>query len=749
MAIPFSEPKGAFMKFFKLNRIVLVSTIAGTLFFSAFFTYRHISVAEIPIESYAFALSRKGPDVASDKFSGSGMEKGYGGILVPEKDQAEVDIEVYKYLKYNHYKKVTMDDNLSSKIFDRYLDDLDSSHSYFIADDISEFERYRFFLDDAIIEGELEPAYQIFNRFQDRVIDRQKFMIKMIKAGFGDMDFSIDEAIDVDRQDAPWPKNSAEINELWRKRLKNEVLNLKLAGKELPDIQTLLLKRYTNQLNRVKQRNSEDVFRTYMNSFTQIYDPHTQYFSPRVSENFDIHMRLSLEGIGAVLQNKNEYTMVVRLIPAGPADKSGLIKPGDRIIGVGQGADSNVVDVVGWRLDDVVELIRGPKKTVVNLEIIPVDAVDDHQTRLINITRNTVKLEEQAAQKKLITLDQGDRPYKIGIINLPAFYIDFNAYQKGDKNYRSTTRDVRKLVEELMAEKVDGIIIDLRDNGGGALQEAQSLTGLFIKEGPVVQVRGARGYRRVLKDTDPEIVYDGPLLVLINRMSASASEIFAGAIQDYHRGIVVGSQSFGKGTVQALEHLRRGQLKMTQGKFYRISGNSTQHKGIIPDIVYPTIYDKEKIGESALPEAMEWDKINSVDYHAYASLMEIIHHLQAQHKNRIKSDPGFEYLEQGIALLEEARKKDKISLNEMARKKEREESELFRLELENKKRVYLGMKPLKSVNELEKEDDPEEAGISIEDEGKEDPFDPILAETEKILLDYILISNEKYAQTVN
>ncbi len=733
------------MKFIKHNRIILISTIACITLFSGLFVYTHSTNKQFFLESSAFALSKKSHPALPDVSSLPIEENNADGIFFPQKKQSGVNIEIFKHLKYNHYKKVPVDDQLSTKIFERYLDDLDSTRSYFLSDDIKEFQIYRYNLDDALKKGELEPAYSIFNRFQTRVIDRQEFMIKMINMGLENIDFSIEETIDIDRKDVPWSTNKTVLDELWRKRLKNEVLNLKFAGKSLSNIQELLLKRYTSQLNRVKQRNSEDVFRTYMNSFTQIYDPHTQYFSPRVSENFNIQMKLSLEGIGAVLQSKNEYTKIVRLISAGPADKSGLLKPGDRIVGVGQGADSHVVDVIGWRLDDVVELIRGPKKTIVNLEIIPVDAVDEQATKLVNITRNTVKLEEQAAQKKVLKLNYGEHAYKIGIIDLPTFYIDFTAYQKGQKDYRSTTRDVRVLVEQLIAEKVDGIIVDLRDNGGGALQEANSLTGLFIKEGPVVQVRGARGYTKALKDTDPEIIYEGPLLVLINRMSASASEIFAGAIQDYNRGIIVGSQSFGKGTVQTLERLKQGQLKMTQGKFYRISGKSTQHKGIIPDILYPTIYDKEKIGESALSEALEWDKIDPVTYQAYASLSDTIHRLKERHDARIKNDPGFDYLIEGINHLKKARKKNKISLNEKTRKKEREESELVRLELENKKRAFNGLEPLKSVSDLTPDDDSEEEVESEEDSN--DTFDPILTETQKILLDYILLSTERYART--
>jgi carboxyl-terminal processing protease len=475
-----------------------------------------------------------------------------------------------------------------------------------------------------------------------------------------------------------------------------------------------------------------------MNAFAMSFDPHTQYFSPRRTENFNINMSLSLEGIGAVLQSEEEFTKVLRLISGGPAERSKLLKPADRIIGVGQGKEGEVLDVVGWRLDEVVDKIRGPKGTLVRLEIIPADSEDDHQTRVISIVRDKVKLEEQAAKKKLIELDKNNKKFKIGIIDIPTFYADFKGIHAGNPNYKSTTKDVRRLLNELKAEGVHGVIIDLRDNGGGSLQEANSLVGLFIGLGPTVQVRNAKGRIEIIRDHNPEIAYNGPLVVLVNRMSASASEIFAGAIQDYKRGIVIGEQTFGKGTVQSLLPLNQGQLKATTAKYYRISGQSTQNKGIIPDITYESLYLSKDIGESSLPDALRWDKINSIPYQTYYNFNDMMPWLSRFHAARMQMSLDYNYILERRKRNETMSEKKTVSLSEQTRRQERAESEKWRLELENSLRLSKGEPPLKKLSDLKEEP----AGMSHSSEIVEDS---ILIEAEEVLTDLIELLRKKVA----
>ena len=450
-------------------------------------------------------------------------------------------------------------------------------------------------------------------------------------------------AVPLDVENLQWAKNQAELDDRWRKQLKNQVLSLKLADKPENEIVPTLQKRYTSQLKSVKQYNSQDVFQIYANALTELYDPHTNYLSPRSTENFNINMSLSLEGIGAVLQMDDEYTKVSSLVAKGPADKQGDLQPADRIVAVGQGVDGPLEDVIGWRLDEVVELIRGPKDTTVRLEVIPAKSKSADERKIITIVRNKVKLEEQSAQKKVIEIPEGNKVIKVGVIDIPAFYIDFDAMRRGDKDYKSTTRDVKNLLQELEAEGVDGIIVDLRNNGGGSLQEANELTGLFIEYGPTVQIRHSS--RRVWRDGKrlKGPYYEGPLVVLVNRLSASASEIFAGAMQDYQRGIIVGDRSFGKGTVQTLIPLTEGQLKITESKFYRISGESTQHRGVVPDVEFPSIYDTEEIGESALDHALNWDQISPIRHSNYGELSTVLPAIQSQFHEAQRPQSGLHF----------------------------------------------------------------------------------------------------------
>jgi carboxyl-terminal processing protease len=648
-----------------------------------------------------------------------------------------------------HYEKQRLNDDLSSKIYDLYLESMDGSRSYFLASDIEEFEQYRFKLDDGLIKGNLNAPFIMYNRLQQRVTERLSFLLKQLSEKAAKYDFAKNENLSLDRENSAWSKSTQELNDLWRKRLKNSILNLRLADKENEAIYELLTKRYQNQLNRTHLANEDDGFQVFMNAVTHAFDPHTAYFSPRNTENFNINMSLSLQGIGAVLQTEDEHTKVVRLVPAGPADKAGQLQPADKITGVGQGEKEEIVDVIGWRLDEVVDLIRGAKGTTVRLEIIPSDA-NDLKTKVINIVRDEVKLEEQSAQKEIIEIPQGDKTLKIGVIDIPTFYIDFQGRQEGKKDFKSTTRDVEKLVNELKQDNVQGIIIDLRNNGGGSLDEALNLTDLFIDRGPVVQVRYSNGYVQVLpehKNQQAGIVYDGPIAVLTNRLSASASEIFAGAIQDYGRGIIVGGQTFGKGTVQSVLPLEHGQLKLTQAKFYRVSGDSTQHQGVIPDILFPSLFDKEKIGESALDEALAWDTIRPAGYQSKRDFQQWLPVLREKHQNRIETNPDFIYLHNQKTLMTELRKRTDITLNEKQRKQEREDNESQRLSFENKRRKAKGMELLESLKtdeELKKEE--EKTSDDKETAKKEKEPDALLLETGNILTDLMQLSSAPKAE---
>jgi carboxyl-terminal processing protease len=631
-------------------------------------------------------------------------------------DQRETIVEMIQQLEERHYAKLKYDDALSSAHLDNYKDSLDGGKMFFTAADVQEFEKYRDVLDDQSHKGQLEAGYAIFNRFEKRLKDRLESVLNDLPATVAAMDFDIDEHYLLSSDDRQWAADIAELDERWRKHLKNQVLNLKLAKKDIEEIAPVLEKRYTNQLKRVNQYNSQDVFQIYANALTELYDPHTNYLSPRRSENFNINMSLSLEGIGAVLQIEDEYTKVSRLVAKGPADKQGELQPSDRIVAVGQGNIGALEDVVGWRLDEVVELIRGPKDSTVRLEVIPAKAKTTDQHKVITIVRNKVKLEEQSAQKEIIEIPNGDDVLKVGVIDIPAFYIDFDAMRRGEKDYKSTTRDVKVLLEELQADNVDGLIIDLRNNGGGSLQEANELTGLFIEYGPTVQIRHSS--RRVWRDGKRlrSDFYDGPLVVLINRLSASASEIFAGAIQDYERGIIVGDRSFGKGTVQTLVPLTEGQLKLTESKFYRISGDSTQHRGVVPDVTFPSLYDADEIGESALDHALNWDQINPVRHKRYNDLASLLPKLSSAYTDRSESNPDLIFLRDQVALAGKARDIESLPLQESARIALRDEQKAKALTIENKRREAKGEDLLASIDDLDVDVDVDADDNAVDEE---------------------------------
>jgi carboxyl-terminal processing protease len=585
-------------------------------------------------------------------------------------------------LDNNHYRKIRLNDSLSSVILDQYLKELDVSKTYFLASDIKNFERYRFALDDLIRNENVNPAYDIYNVFLKRSRERLDYVMNyLIKEEF---DYSIDEYYETNREKASWPASMDEMNDIWRKIIKGQALSLKLAGKKQSEITETLKTRYERFNKYFTQFNSEDVFSVYMNAITGSYDPHTNYFSPKQSDIFKQQMSLSLEGIGAQLQADNDYTKVVKILPGGDAQKSGKVNVNDLIIGVAQGKDGEMVDVIGWRLDDVVKLIKGPKGTTVRLLILPAKTGVNGPSQEITLVRDKIKLEDQAAKKEIINYQSNGKAMKLGVISLPSFYMDYEAYQKGDPNYRSTTRDVKKLIAELKAANVDGLVMDLRNNGGGSLPEAVDLTGLFIKEGPVVQVKNSIGKVEVLPDDDKEIFYSGPLVVLTNRFSASASEIFAGAIQDYQRGLVVGESTFGKGTVQTVIDLNRfvndkdkvGELKLTFQKFYRVTGSSTQHKGVAPDISLPSAYDANQFGESASPNALPWDVIKPTTYQKSALVNPaIISSLSKAYLDRTKSDITLKKYISEVDELKKSFEQTQVSLQESKRKAEMESAE--------------------------------------------------------------------------
>lgn len=587
-------------------------------------------------------------------------------------------------LDNNHYRKLQLNDSLSSAILDAYVSNLDNNKTYFTAKDIASFEKYRYLIDDLTRSENVDPAFVIYSVFKKRFDERMNYVINTLVNQ--DFDYTTQEFYETDRDKEPWCKSDAELNEVWRKIIKSQALSLKLAGKPSAEIKKTLRERYERLIKSyTKDVNSEDIFGIYMNTITEAYDPHTNYFSPAAADRFKQSISLSLEGIGARLQTDNDYTKVVEVLPGGPAEKTGLVKVNDRIVGVGQGDSGEMVDVIGWRIDDVVKLIKGPKGTKVKLHILPAEKGVNGKPEEIMLVRDKIKLEDQQAKKNVINYQKDGKAMKLGVITLPSFYMDFEAYQKGDPNYNSTTRDVQKLIQELQTESVEGLVLDLRNNGGGSLAEAIDLTGLFIKNGPVVQVKNSANRVEIGADDDPNIVYNGPLVVLTNRFSASASEIFAGAIQDYHRGVVVGESTYGKGTVQTVIDLDRfitdsknevGQLKLTFQKFYRVTGSSTQHKGVIPDVKLPSALDSEQFGESSSKSALPWDEIRGTLYQKTPVINDrIIAGLNKNYAERLKTDQS---LSRFVTETEEARKslrETKISLNEAVRKKEMEEAE--------------------------------------------------------------------------
>jgi len=636
--------------------------------------------------------------------------------LAPESRHENIGELVTTFIQKSHYNHISVDDDLSSRVMDTYINELDRNRVYMLQSDVAFFEKFRYELDDIVRNEPLDPVFDMFSIYRTRVRERFEFALTLLDS---EPDLSIDEEYQFDRKDVAWATSEAELDELWRKRVKNDIVNLALTEKPWEESQEVLRKRYTRYLKRMEQINADDVFETFMNAFSHTLDPHSSYLSPRNSEEYRIQMSLSYFGIGASLQTEEDYVQIVTIIPGGPASIDGSLGPKDRIAGVAQGTDGEMTDVIGWRLDDVVDLIRGEADTVVRLQVIPAGALPGISDKEISLTRGQVKLEEQAAKSEIITVPRDGRDWSIGVIEVPSFYRDYRALSNGDKDYTSTTKDVKRLIGELEAEGIDGLVIDLRDNGGGHLTEATALSGLFIDNGPVVQLKNSNGRISRLDDPDPvaRVAYTGPLAVLINRFSASASEIFAAAIQDYARGVIIGQTTFGKGTVQNLYSLDQylqpegdkgyGQLTLTIGKYYRVTGESTQHRGVDPDIILPSNIDAEQIGESVRESALPWDTIQTTRFRAGEPMDATIDSLIASHSERAKEDPNVQYLMQYIEDDRESRDRKTVSLNLEARKEERSSNMDRALQLENSRRAAIGLEAIESLEDIDEEELPD------------------------------------------
>ncbi len=639
-------------------------------------------------------------------------------VLAPDMRHEQVGELVTQFIQKSHYNHLAVDDELSSKVLDRYIEALDSNRVYLLRSDVDFFEQYRYELDDLVRgrDDSLNPVFEMFDIYRTRVRERLTHALTLLET---EPSFDVDEDYRFDRSDLPFAETSEQLDELWRKRVKNDALNLALTDKPWEESREVLEKRYSRFLKRMDQVKSDDVFETFMNAFAHTLDPHSSYLSPRNADEYRIQMSLSYFGIGASLQTDDDYVQIVNLIPGGPAAIDGSLKPNDRITGVAQGEDGPMVDVIGWRLDDVVDLIRGPGNTTVRLQIIPAGALPGGEEKIVSLVRDRVKLEEQAAQSKVIKIPRDGREWSIGVIEVPSFYRDYRALSSGDKNYTSTTKDVKRLIAELEEQGIDGLVMDLRGNGGGHLTEATALSGLFIDNGPVVQLRNSAGRISRLDDPDPvaRVAYNGPLTVLVDRFSASASEIFAAAIQDYERGVIIGQNTFGKGTVQNLYALDQylqvegdkglGQLTLTIGKYYRVTGESTQHRGVIPDIHLPSSIDAEQVGESVRETALPWDTISTTRFRAGEPLDTTIASLTVNYEERAKEDPNFRYMMDGIRDLEASRSRKTVSLNIETRKQEREDDMDRALARENERRAALGLESLESLEDAEDEDRPD------------------------------------------
>lgn len=632
--------------------------------------------------------------------------------LEPKAEHPDKARLIANLLTHQHFRKQPIDDMLSATVLDSYIDRLDAERYYFLADDVEEFAVYRGRLDDLLMQGDLDAAFEIYERYRQRNRERSEFALSLLQDG---LDFDTDDEIELNRRKADWAVDREELDQLWRKRVKHDALTLLLAGEGEEETKELLRNRYRGMKENVERMSSEDVFEMFMGAWSRAFDPHTAYLSPRNSREFDIQMRLSLEGIGAVLRTQRDFVEIMELVPGGPAARSGHLSPGDRIIGVGQEGE-DLQDVVGWRLSDVVDLIRGPRDSEVRLRILPGSAGSDSAARTVTLVRSEIELEEQAAKSEIRDIERHGSTQRVGVITIPAFYSDFAAAQAGDEDYRSTTRDVRRLIREMEEEGIDGIVIDLRGNSGGSLQEAADMTGLFIPEGPIVQIKRSDGDKEIMRDRDTGVAYDGPLSVMVDRFSASASEIFAGAIQDYGRGLVLGEQTFGKGTVQTLVDLNRftrgrsdedeaGRMKLTIAKFYRVTGSSTQKRGIVPDITFPSLAGAEEVGESAADNPLPWDQIDSTNFTRFGELDDTIALLKNRHEERSASDEAYQAYVAEMEKLSAMNDRETVSLHWETREADRDQRNQERLAKANRRREAHGLDPIDSLDELDLADD--------------------------------------------
>lgn len=696
-----------------------------------------------------YMMAILGASVACQATPGEPIKVAGSKNLEPDQQQSIVCKEVTEMITHYNYKKIQLNDSISTVIFNRYIKALDENHNYLLASDIKDFDQYKSRLDDDLQNGDLNHVFYMFNVYQKRYNERIKYSLEQLNKTY---DFTQNESFMFNREDQPWFSTVTDLDKFWDKRVKYDLLNLNLATPDLAKDKEILKKRYENLIMQSGKLNNQDVFQIFMDAFTESVDPHTNYFIPSRAAQFNIDMSKSLEGIGASLISDNEYITIKTIVKGGPAERSKQLTIDDRIIGVAQGKNGEFQDIIGWRIDNAITLIRGPKGTTVRLKILPKGKTTTN-SKIVEMVREKIVVEDQLASKEVRTYNLNGKPVKIGIIDVPGFYLDYKAYQSGDKNYRSVSRDVKAILDSLKAQKVDGIVIDLRQNGGGSLPEAIQMTGLFIKTGPVVQVRDVKNRIEQDTDDDPEIAWNGPMAVMVDRFSASASEIFAAAIQDYGRGLIIGTQTYGKGTVQSAIDLDKvignsfskllagvtgktgqqgfvgadgrptgfGQINLTIAKFYRINGSSTQHKGVVPDIQFPSAIPLDKYGEDTEPSALPFDMIAKSSYSSVGSFATVVPELKTLHDSRMQANVNYKNLLEDIAEYKKRDAEKTVTLNEADLKKQHEQDDAISLAHDNARRTALGLKPL----------------IKGEPRKKDKDADFLKIEAGQILTDYI------------